>query len=69
MKRREESPSPSPVTDDTFADFADADEDEAAGDPPIDWDRLAEVKAIFDAAETPLDALKALYGDKLEVPA
>ena len=48
--------------------FADADEEYADGDPPIDWDRVAEVKAIFDAAETPLDALKALYGDKLDVP-
>lgn len=49
--------------------FADADEQEAAGDPPIDWDRLEEVQAIFDNAKTPLDALKAIYGDKLEVPA
>ncbi len=49
--------------------FADADEQEAAGDPPINFDRLNEVQAIFNDSETPLDALKALYGDRLDVPA
>ncbi len=49
--------------------YADADEEHADGDPPINFDRLDEVQAIFNDSETPLDALKALYGDKLEVPA
>lgn len=49
--------------------FADADEQEAAGDPPIDYDRLDEVQAVMDEAASPLEALTALYGDKLEVPA
>lgn len=48
--------------------YADANEDHADGDPPIEWERLDEVQAIMSEAETPLDALKALYGDKLEVP-
>lgn len=47
--------------------FADADEQEAAGDPPIDWDRLEEVAEVF-ANNTPLEALKAIYGEKLDVP-
>jgi hypothetical protein len=49
--------------------FADAEEQEAAGDPVIQWDRLDEVQAVFDDSETPLEALKALYGDRLDVPA
>jgi hypothetical protein len=49
--------------------YADADEEHAEGDPPIDWDRLGEVQAVFEAADTPLEALKALYGDRLDVPA
>jgi hypothetical protein len=49
-------------------EFADADEQEAAGDPEIQWDRLDEVAAIFAEME-PLDALKAIYGDGLDVPA
>jgi hypothetical protein len=49
--------------------YADANEDTAAGDPPIDYDRLDEVQAVMDEADTPLEALQALYGDKLEVPA
>lgn len=48
--------------------FADADEQEAAGDPPIDWDRLEEVAEVF-ATLKPLDALTAIYGARLEVPA
>lgn len=47
--------------------YADADEQEAAGDPPIDWDRLDDVAAIFEEME-PLDALRAIYGDRLDVP-
>jgi hypothetical protein len=53
---------------DEFKDFADADEEQAAGDPEIDWERLEEVAAIF-AEMSPLEALKALYGEKLEIPA
>ena len=49
--------------------FADADEEYADGDPSIDYDRLDEVQSVMDEASTPLDALKALYGDRLEVPA
>lgn len=49
--------------------YADDNEDTAAGDPPIQWDRLDEVQATLDDAKTPLAALTALYGDKLEVPA
>ena len=49
--------------------YADADEEHADGDPPIDWDRLGEVQAVMDEAASPLEALTALYGDKLEVPA
>ena len=49
--------------------YADDNEDTAAGDPSIDWERLDEVATVFDKAETPLEALTALYGDKLEVPA
>ena len=52
-----------------FSRFADVNEHFADGDPVVDWDRLGEVKAVFDAADSPLEALKALYGDKLEVPA
>ena len=48
--------------------YADANEDEAAGDPAIDWDRLEEVATLF-AEKAPLDALTALYGEKLDVPA
>ena len=48
--------------------YADANEDEAAGDPAIDWDRLEEVATLF-AEKAPLDALRALYGEKLDVPA
>jgi hypothetical protein len=48
--------------------YADANEDEAAGDPAIDWDRLEEVATLF-AEKAPLDALIALYGEKLDVPA
>ena len=66
MKRREETPSP--VTDDDFANFADADEQDADGDPPIDWARLEELAEVF-ANNTPLEALKAIYGEKLDVPA
>lgn len=51
-----------------MTDFADADEQEAAGDPAIDWDRLDEVAAVFAEME-PLAALKAIYGEKLDVPA
>jgi len=66
MKRpREETPSP--VTDDTFANFADAEEQDADGDPPIDWARLDELAEVF-ANNTPLEALKAIYGEKLDVP-
>jgi len=65
MKRREETPSP--VTDDTFANFADAEEQDAAGDAPINWARLDELAEVF-ANNTPLDALKAIYGEKLDVP-
>lgn len=53
---------------DTFADFADADEEQAEGDPEINWDRLEELEEVFSMNE-PLEALKAIYGDKLEVPA
>ena len=47
--------------------FADDDEEFAEGDPPIDWDRLEEVAAVFASME-PLEALRAIYGDKLDVP-
>jgi hypothetical protein len=48
-------------------DYADANEDEAAGDPAIDFDRVGEVAEAF-ATLKPLDALKSIYGDRLEVP-
>ena len=47
-------------------EIEDDNEHEADGDPPIDWERLAEVGetlATLPAAE----ALKALYGDDLEI--
>ena len=53
---------------DEFKDFADADEDQANGDPEINWERLEELAEVF-ANNTPLEALKAIYGDRLEVPA
>ena len=40
-----------------------------AGDLPVDWGRVQEVADLFDRAASPLEALKALYGDDLEVPA
>lgn len=48
--------------------LADDDEEFTAGDPPIDWDRLEEVAAVFASME-PLEALRAIYGDDLIVPA
>ena len=48
--------------------YADADEGFADADPLVDWDRLNEVAAII-TLETPRDALRALYGDDLIVPA
>ena len=51
-----------------FSRFADVNEHFADGDPVVDWDRVGEVAAVF-ADSTPLEALKAIYGDKLEVPA
>lgn len=53
---------------DPLVDFADADEEHAEGDPEIDWDRLEELAEVFSMNE-PLEALKAIYGEKLEVPA
>ena len=47
--------------------FADADEGFAEGDPPVDWARLDELAAVF-ANNTPLEALRAIYGDDLIVP-
>jgi hypothetical protein len=52
---------------DEMAGFADADEEFGAGDPPINWARLEEVAAVFAEME-PLDALRAIYGEKLDVP-
>lgn len=49
-------------------EFADADEQEAAGDPPIDWGSVEKVADIFTNAASPLEALTAIYGDKLDVP-
>ena len=51
-----------------FGRFADVNEHFAEGDPVVDWDRLDEVAAVFASME-PFEALKAIYGDKLEVPA
>jgi hypothetical protein len=48
--------------------FADADEQEAAGDPEINFEKLDQLAEVF-ATMTPLDALKAIYGDRLDVPA
>jgi len=53
--------------DETFSNFADADEERAEGDAPIDWARLDELAEVF-ANNTPLEALKAIYGEKLDVP-
>lgn len=39
-----------------------------AGDVPVDWDSLAELKLIFETYP-PKEALKIIYGDDLEVPA
>ena len=39
-----------------------------AGDSPVDWDRVQEVADLFDRAASPLEALRSLYGDDLEVP-
>jgi hypothetical protein len=52
---------------DEMAGFADADEEFGAGDPPINWARLDELAEVF-ANNTPLEALKAIYGEKLDVP-
>jgi len=51
-----------------FSRFADVNEHFADGDPVVDWSRVDEVAAVF-ADSTPLEALKTIYGDKLEVPA
>ncbi len=48
--------------------FTDSNEHDAAGDPPIDWLRVEEVAGAFATLE-PLDALTALYGARLVVPA
>lgn len=48
--------------------YADANEDHAAGDPPIQWDKLDELAEVL-ANNEPLDALRAIYGDRLDVPA
>lgn len=51
-----------------FSRFADVNEHFADGDPVVDWDRVDEVAAVFASME-PFEALKTIYGDKLEVPA
>ncbi len=48
--------------------YADDNEETAAGDAPVDWGRVEEVADIFSNAASPLDALTAIYGDKLDVP-
>ena len=46
--------------------YADADEATAAGDPPVDWEKVEAVAEIFTNAK-PLDALIALYGTELVI--
>ena len=53
--------------DETFGNFADADDEFAEGDPPINWEELDKLAEVF-ANNTPLEALKAIYGEKLDVP-